>query len=143
MKIYFAFSIRGAKASRKNLEFVTDVMRRYGEVLTEVGANELLVDASRRGLSDEDVYKRDLLWLREADVLVAEVSAPSLGVGYEVAKAEHLRIPILCLHQGDGGRRLSAMIAGNPNITVMRYRTKEEAASYIEKFLFSVSKKKP
>ena len=142
MKIYFSFSIRGARASRKNLKFVTDVMRRYGQILTEVGANELLVDASRRGLSDKDVYERDLLWLREADVLVAEVSAPSLGVGYEVAKAEYLGKPVVCLYQESAGRRLSAMIAGDPNITVMRYKTKEEAASHIEKFLSSVSKKK-
>jgi hypothetical protein len=38
-------------------------------------------------------------WLKEADVIVAEVSTPSLGVGYEIGKAEDMGKRILCLYK--------------------------------------------
>ncbi len=140
MKIYFSFSIRGEKANRRNLKFLADVMRKYGKILTEAGAKELLVDASLRGLSDRKVYLRDVHWLEKADVVVAEVSAPSLGVGYEIARAELLGKPVLCLCEKNK-RRLSAMIAGNQSIRVERYKGVEEGARYLEKFLNEVNQK--
>ncbi len=140
MKIYFSFSIRGEKANRRNLKFLADVMRRYGPILTEAGTKELLVDAALRGLSDKEVYLRDVNWLVEADAVVAEVSSPSLGVGYEIARSELLGKPVLCLCQ-ENKRRLSAMIAGNPNIRVKRYKKVEEGARYLERFLGEVDQK--
>ena len=141
MKIYFAFSIRGEKANRLNLKILADVMRRHGQILTEAGTKELLVDAAIRGLSDREVYLRDINWLAEADAIVAEVSAPSLGVGYEIARGELLGKPVLCLCQ-ENKRRLSAMIAGNANIRVERYKRAKEAARYLEEFLNEVNQKR-
>lgn len=46
-------------------------------------------------LSNEKIYKRDIAWLNEADIVVAEATTPSLGVGYEIAKAEAINKKIL------------------------------------------------
>lgn len=73
--------------------------------------------------------------MREADVIVAEVTQPSLGVGYELGQAEALGKPILCLYRQQEGKRLSAMISGNPYPTIAIYQTLEEAKEACEFFL--------
>jgi len=68
---------------------------------------------------------------------VADVTAPSLGVGYEIGIAETLGKPILCLYRRRLGKRLSAMIAGNRRLTVMEYEDPAEAFGFIDGFLES------
>ncbi|XP_070313011.1 5-hydroxymethyl-dUMP N-hydrolase-like [Odocoileus virginianus] len=61
---------------------------------------------------DRLIHDRDLAWLQQADVVVAEVTQPSLGVGYELGRAVALHKPVLCLFRPQSGRVLSAMIRG-------------------------------
>lgn len=56
------------------------------------------------------VYERDTAWIYNCDVLIAEVSVPSHGVGYEIGYALSAAKPALCLVQE--GRKLSKMIGG-------------------------------
>lgn len=86
MKLYFAGSIRGGRDDHALYLEIIERLREYGEVLTEhVG----LADLSAEGEGGEDcaIHDRDLQWLKDADCLVAEVTTPSLGVGYEIGKA--------------------------------------------------------
>jgi len=62
-----------------------------------------------------------MAWLADADVIVAEVSNPSLSVGYELGRAESLKKPTLCLYREREGRSLSPMVSGNPETMVGRY----------------------
>ncbi len=55
-------------------------------------------------------------WLISADVIIAEVTTPSLGVGYEIGRAAALHKPILCLYRG-GDMPASSMIAGTFHIS--------------------------
>lgn len=45
-----------------------------------------------------------------AVVLVAEVTQPSLGVGYEIGRAIEMNKKILCLFRPESGRRKSFLI---------------------------------
>ena len=74
------------------------------------------------------------MWLNEADVLVAEVTSPSLGVGYEIGKAEELGKPILCLYQYNE-KKLSAMIGGSKYLKVVEYKEDHQAMLAIDDFL--------
>lgn len=95
-------------------------LRQWGEVLTEhVGAEGLA--AVGESLADETIHDRDLEWLRESDIVVAEVSTPSLGVGYEIAHAIHAGKPVIALYRTGSARALSAMIAGAPGVCLIRY----------------------
>jgi 2'-deoxynucleoside 5'-phosphate N-hydrolase len=85
-------------------------------------------------LPEEKIYSRDVSWIKEADVLVAEVSTPSLGVGYEIGRAEEMNKKILCLYRDQEDKKLSAMISGNPKIEVARYKEKEDALKQIDAF---------
>ena len=59
--------------------------------------------------------------IQEADVVIAEVTNPSLGVGYELGYAENIGKPIMCLFDGDSGAKLSAMVRGNPTNIIVTY----------------------
>ena len=132
MKIYFAGSIRGGRQDAALYSQIVGQLKAYGQVLTDhVGEANLRED----DLSDEAIYERDMMWLQEADVLVAEVTVPSHGVGYEIARAETLGMPILCLHRPEAGHRLSALIAGSPFIRCEGYQRPEGARAILDTFL--------
>ena len=62
-------------------------------------------------LTDTEIFERDMAWIEESDVVVAEVTTPSLGVGYELGQAESMGKKIICLFRKVEGKRLSAMIS--------------------------------
>ena len=135
MKIYFAGSIR---AGRQDVELYRELIAcigRYGAVLTEHVGDDDLESVGEKMMSDAEIHDRDMDWLAGSDAVVAEVTTPSLGVGYEIASAIALAKPILCLYRPQQGRTLSAMIAGSPAVTIVQYRHLEEAANAIERFL--------
>ena len=70
----------------------------------------------------------------QSDVVIAEISVPSLGVGYEIAKATENGKRVLCLYRPQDGKRLSAMISGSKDVINAEYRTLDEAKEIIDDF---------
>jgi hypothetical protein len=133
MKIYFAGAIRGGREDAPRYLEIVKVLRAYGEVLTEhVAAAEL----SALGESKDDrwIHDRDLCWLKEADCLVTEVTTPSLGVGFEIAKATEWGKRVLCLFRPNAGRALSALIAGSERVTVREYQSPADLPKIFDEF---------
>jgi 2'-deoxynucleoside 5'-phosphate N-hydrolase len=120
MTIYFAGSISGGRGDQAIYSAIIELLKQHGTVLTEHFGNPLLTSAGEN-LADRDIHDRDLQWLRTADVLVAEVTTPSLGVGYEIGRAVEWRKRVICLYRPSPERRLSGMIAGCAGITVHAY----------------------
>ena len=133
MNIYFAGAIRGG---REDVQLYFEIIKRlgaYGRVLTEHVGNPELTGS---GEIDDDceIHDRDLAWLREADYLVAEVTTPSLGVGYEIGKATEWGKPTLCLYRQSDERALSAMIAGCGGTVVREYQNAEDLRGIFDDF---------
>ncbi len=139
MKIYFGGSIRAGRDDQVIYHQLIQGLQGYGTVLNEHVGEPELTQWGDDGPSDQMIYQRDMAWLDEASLMVAEVTMPSLGVGYEIGRAESRGIPVLCLYREQDGRKLSAMIAGNPNVTVTEYSTVEEALAYIGGFMGNYS----
>lgn len=119
-KVYFAGSIR---AGRQDIGIYKEMIRLLKEdfvVLTEHIA-DIKLD-SEQGRTEEYIYERDRAWLMECDFVVAEVSTPSLGVGYELAFAESLKKKVICLYRVDSEKQLSAMVAGNKYFKIFEYK---------------------
>jgi len=134
MKVYFACSIRGGGDTSNYQNIIDSIKRNGGEVLSEVFAN----DALRVGgspLPVDDIYRRDISWIDEADVIIAEVTNPSHGVGYELGYAENSNKPVLALFDGSSSKKLSAMVAGNPHIHVATYQNGSDIDTAVKKFL--------
>ena len=120
MTIYFAGSIRGGRGDQALYKQIIDLLRGHGTVLTEHFADETLTSAGE-DLDDRAIHDRDLEWLRGSDVLVAEVTTPSLGVGYEIGRAVEWGKPVICLYRPSRDRQLSGMIAGCAGVVVCEY----------------------
>lgn len=136
--IYFARSLRGGKVEN------------YGDLYT--GIVKAIKDAGHRpqfeidhGLtteqrmaleSDQYIYCRDIAWIDRCQAMIAEVSSPSTGVGYEIAYAIHVHnMPVLCVAEKEAS--VSAMVTGVK--TVLRYRGLSDLSGFIEAFLQDVS----
>ena len=139
MKIYFAGSIRGGRSDIRIYEQLIKHLRRHGEVLTEHVADPGISEKGENGITDAEIYRKDIQWLSEADLVVAEVTTPSIGVGYEIGLAERLGKPILCLFNNTKGKMLSAMLSGNPHILLRHYTESKEAECFIDDFINHLS----
>lgn len=134
MKIYFAGSIRGGRGDTETYSQLIRHLKQYGKVLTEHVGDKGLALHGEDGKTDGYIHNRDLGWLLESNVIIAEVTTPSLGVGYEIGRGVENHKNILCLHREKPGKNLSAMIAGSPDVTNREYRNLGEAKQIIDEF---------
>ena len=135
MNIYFSCSITGGRGDQPVYAALVDYLLERGhEVPTAILARpEVMADEGV--VKPEDVYERDVRWVNGCDALIAEVSTPSHGVGYEIALALSLGKPVLCVYEE--GRRVSKMLTGNqhPCMHLGTYRNVEECLALVEEFL--------
>ena len=138
MKVYFAGSIRGGEPDREWFQQLIQYIKQYGQVMTEHSFDFSYEDEIKK--DDEWIYTTDMGWLRESDALIAEITAPSFGVGYEIAKAEEWGIPILMLYKETPARKPSAMLNGNKNLPMIVYNDRDEVLKAIDTFLKEISR---
>lgn len=133
-KIYFAGSIRGGRADAQLYHDAIACIKETDTVLTE-HVGDLSRSALEQGRSrDQLIYDQDTAWLRECDLLIAECTVPSLGVGYELAYAEKYGKPCHLFYRRSAAE-LSAMLTGDPYYAIHPYETREELLEEIRKIL--------
>lgn len=134
MNIYFACSITGGRSYQVVYQSIVRALLADGHQIPTAHLAEPGVVDEERIIEPGAVYARDVEWIRTAQLLIAEVSVPSHGVGYEVAFALGLGKPVLCLHEQ--GRLVSKMITGNPdtNLVVASYAGEAEAVKIAQEF---------
>ena len=133
LRIYFSGSIRGGRADAQVYHDMIEYLKTFGNVLTEHIGRLDLVD--EREMPPCQIHDRDLTWLKSSDVIIAEVTTTSLGVGYELGRAVEMGKPILCLFRQTDDKRLSGMISGSPGILSVVYSDLEDAKIWINGFL--------
>lgn len=134
MDIYFCGSIRGGRDDTALYQDIVAKLEAHGTVLSEHVADTAVEAEGEAGMSEAEIYQRDVDWLQDADVVVAEVTQPSLGVGYELAVAEHIGLPVLCLFRPDADVSLSVMVRGNDALAVHEYDTVDELDAVFAQF---------
>ncbi|MBU4284213.1 MAG: nucleoside 2-deoxyribosyltransferase [Nanoarchaeota archaeon] len=137
MKIYFAGSIRGGRDDVEIYNQIIQHLKGYGDVLTEHVGHDNLAEGEIN-LTDKYIHNRDVNWIDECDVFIADVTRPSHGVGYEVRVAIEKKKRILCIYRPKEQKRVSAMIAGAPGIKTSPYNTIEDAKKIIDRFIKDV-----
>ena len=132
-KIYFAGSIRGGRTDAGLYARLIRHMQKTDTVLTEhIGSPDLNI--SEQGKHDEEIYSQDTAWLRESDMVIAECTCPSLGVGYELAYAERHGKPCHIFYDKTKAS-LSAMLKGNPYFHIYPYEMEEDIYVVLDKIL--------
>ena len=132
-KIYFAGSIRGGRIDAELYGRLIKHMQKDNIVLTEhIGSPHL--NLMEQGKRDIDIYDQDTAWLRESDIVIAECTCPSLGVGYEMAYAEKLGKPCHIFYD-KSKTQLSAMLTGNPYFSIHPYESESEIYNTLNSIL--------
>ena len=132
-KIYFAGSIRGGRIDAELYGRLIKYMQKDNIVLTEhIGSPHL--NLMEQGKRDIDIYNEDKAWLRESDIVIAECTCPSLGVGYEMAYAEKLGKPCHIFYD-KSKTQLSAMLTGNPYFSIHPYESESEIYNTLNSIL--------
>jgi len=124
--IYFSGSISGGREDIETYRTIVAALEKAGHRVFAGMVTAQHIGAAGEPLSAVEIFERDVAWIeevaREGGVLVAEVSRPSTGVGYEIALARYrLDIPVVCLYRPAFTRRCSGMIAGDRAIRLIEY----------------------
>jgi hypothetical protein len=133
-KVYFSGSISGGRADAELYSRIIAHIKKTDRVLTEHIGDVHYTTANRTLKDEQATYEQDTEWLRECDLVIAECTQPSLGVGYEMAYAEQLGKPTYVFYRPSRSH-LSAMISGDPFFRVLAYDTEEEIEREIDKIL--------
>lgn len=139
MNIYFACSLTGGRDDEAIYRAIVEHLHTLRHevptahlALPDVMELEKIVDPA-------EVYQRDIAWIQACDVVIAEVSTPSHGVGYEIAYALGLDKPVLCCYRR--GAPVSKMLIGNdmPGIMVRSYENETDVLATVDVFLAGLS----
>lgn len=133
MKIYFSGSITGGRDDMHLYAEIIPMLKQYGTVLTEHIGNLAMNALGQVHMTPEEVYKKDTDWIKEADIVIAEVTTPSLGVGYELGFAEALKKKIVCLYRTQEGKQVSRMVLGNKYNQCFEYKEIKDLEAIFEK----------
>jgi len=137
MNVYFSCSLTGGRDHEAAYGRIVDHLLAQGHAVPTEHLARPEVMQLERVVVPAEVYQRDIAWIDGCQALVAEVSTPSHGVGYEVAYALGQGKPVLCCYRE--GERVSKMITGNdsPGLTVSSYQDIGEALRQVDAFLAS------
>ena len=134
MKIYVSGSIYGGTEKIETYKVLIEELEKYGEVVDKQIADSNTI-AKEKFQNDEDIYKDLEKQLMAADLIFAEVTIPSLGVGYELGFADKLGKKIIAVYDETYTKKVSTMIRGNKRIKLISYKDITEITNDLEKIL--------
>lgn len=135
MNLYFACSLTGGRKDERVYRQIVDHLLELGHDVPTAHLADPSVMEEEKVVAPEVVYQRDVQWIQACDALIAEVSTPSHGVGYEIGYALSLGKPVLCCFRD--GAPVSKMITGNdsPWLRTLPYSSASEVLSGIDAYL--------
>lgn len=121
MKIYLSGSMYGGTQKIETYKILVKELEKYGKVLTKQIADINAIENEKKW-EDSEIYKDLENKLNEADIIFAEVSVPSLGVGYELGYADKLGKKIIAIYDEGYTNKVTTMIRGNKRIKLISYK---------------------
>ena len=138
MNIYFSCSITGGRRDQAVYQHIVDYLTAKGHDVPTAHLSRADVLDEEKVIEPLEVYNRDVKWVEACDALVAEVSTPSHGVGYEIALALFLGKPVFCCYRE--GVKVSKMLKGNTHarLKVYGYSVESSLLAAIDQFLAEI-----
>ncbi len=120
MKIYFSGSIYGGRQKLQTYKILVEKLQKYGEVLNPEVADSQVIE-KEKNVTDESIFKKLEQKLNQADIIFAELTVPSLGVGYELGYADSHNKKIIGIYDKTAVQKITTMVRGNKRIKVIPY----------------------
>jgi hypothetical protein len=135
MKIFFTGSITGGRAQQPAYEKIVNFLKTKGEVFGAQVAEKEISHYGETELSMEEVHDREIERVQNADLVVAEITTPSFGVGYLLHAASSMNKKIVCLYRGNHEYKLSGILRGDKNLQIEMYEYDDEIENILNKYL--------
>ena len=136
MKIYFSGSIYGGRQKLETYQKLIQELQKKHQVLNEEVADESVVQ-KEEGIPDEEIFERLEKKLEQADLIFAELTVPSLGVGYEIGYADSHQKRIIGIYDETVTPKITTMLRGNKRIQLIPYMKIENVINNLENILKS------
>ena len=134
MNIYFSGSIYGGRQKLDSYKKLVQKLAKFGTVLDpEVADDDVLVQ--EESSSDNDIFESLVDRLSQADLVFAEVTVPSLGVGYELGYADSHNKRIICVYDKAITPKITTMLRGNNRLKIIPYTDINEIINNLENIL--------
>ncbi|MCU0342998.1 MAG: nucleoside 2-deoxyribosyltransferase [Ignavibacterium sp.] len=134
MIIYCAGPIKGNTTYQDNYSEIVRIVESMGHTALSEKSSKF---SSTILLSDKQIYTRDVKWIDGSKIMIAEVSGPSIGVGFEISYALFVKkMPVLAVFHNEAGQ-ISSMITGctNPLLEIKKYSNVDDLTSIVKKFI--------
>ena len=138
MRVFLSASIRGGRQMLSTYMEMCNYLQDSGHGVLSWHVVDPELEKTESLLTEEEIYFRDMEFLENSECVIAEISTPSIGVGYEICSALQREIPVLCLHVPEAN--VSAMLLGDKRIICKEYHTIDELKEEITQFLSDVNK---
>jgi nucleoside 2-deoxyribosyltransferase len=141
MNVYLACTVRGHRGGVAAARALADLIERHGHTVLTRHLLEDDVDAAEAALTEREVFARDLRWLESADLLIAEASGSSYGVGFEVGyvlgRAGETQQHVLLLYDCARRSHVSRLIAGATHdaCTTYAYNDSDDLMTFVGEYL--------
>lgn len=135
-RVFFSCSMRGgySRVTQAELRKILDIIESLDlELISRHQTSENFIENESR-LTNKEIHDRDYRWLQEADIVIAEITNPSLGVGAEIADAIQLGIPVLAVYRKKYEHLISAYISGKAGVVCKAYSDYGELRAKIKEF---------
>jgi len=135
MQIYLACTVRGDRGAVDGLRALVAALESAGHTILTKHLLDDDVDTAESALTERQVYERDIQWLEACDVLIADASGSSFGVGFEVGyvlgRSDRTDQRVVLLYRADRRDKVSRLIAGNghPRCRVVAYENVADLAA--------------
>lgn len=126
--------------ANRNLEIAKNIAKTIENEGYEIVSKWVLEENLKLYISPEEILKRDINGVLKSDIIIAEVSNPSHGVGMEIAIALLSGKKIILIKNKDS--KLSYMLQGIPNKEIIEYTSIEDIKNKLSKILKEIVKNK-
>ena len=137
MNIYLACTVRGDRGAVAGLRSLVASLEDAGHTILTKHLLDDNVDGAESALSERAVYERDISWLEACDVLIADASGSSFGVGFEVGyvlgRSDRTDQRVVLLYRAGRRDQISRLIVGNAHARcrVVPYATEAELGAVV------------
>ena len=118
-----------------------DLTKRLADLILELGfelSSPWVLSGMDIDISPKEVFVRDTMGVKSSDIILAEISKPSHGVGMEIMLAYMEGKRIILLAKKDV--KLSALLEGIKDAVIIRYEDEEELLEKLRKELGEICK---
>lgn len=146
LKIYCAGAIRGEVFDRRYFDKIIEIVKEFGDPKTEkrgytLYSMEYYSHIRNTRSIEKLVADRDRNWIRQCKAVIAEISGPSTGTGWEICYATRVRRkPTLCLYHEDSAPSLMITQDTSDYTIIQTYSEDKEFKTCVRCFLAAVER---